>query len=50
MKEDDSKRRRFISEQLKEKIKKKPYTQHIDGKQYIYSLLKKKNKSFFLTN
>jgi len=24
--------------------------QNIDGKQFIYSLLKKKNKSFFLTN
>ena len=50
MKEEESKRRRAINEQLKEKIKKKPYTQHIDGTQYIYSTLKKKNKNFFLTN
>ena len=50
MKEEESKRRRLISEQLKEKIKKKPYLQSIEGKQYLYSLLKKKNQSFFLTN
>lgn len=50
MKEEESKKSKIISLQLKEKIKKKPYAEQIGPTRYIYSLLKKKNEVFFLTN
>lgn len=50
MKEEDSKRNKLISLQFKEKIKKKPYSEVIEGTTYTYSLLKKKNQVFILTN
>lgn len=48
--EESPRQRREMSQQLKEKIRKKPFYEPIDNVQYTYSLLKKKNKSFFLTN
>ena len=50
MKEEESKQRKQLSEQLRTKIKRKPYTEDIDGRQFTYSLLEKKNKSFIFSN
>ena len=50
MKEDDPKKNQKISQQLKDKIRKKMYIQKIQGTQFTYSLLKKKNEKFIFSN
>lgn len=40
----------LTGDQIKSLIKKKPYSQFLNGTEYTYSIVSKKQKTFVLTN